>query len=142
MTEEVVSARASPSLLIVAGVFAAPLIALSTTNALEHKDGWGSTILIAVLCLVIFAWWRSFSISIDENTLVYKTLFSSRKEIRLSDVSRVVRTVEVRSKGVRPPNRLEIYGCSGGSEIEFDINLKVFRMSDVKKIEARLLPKK
>lgn len=141
MTEEVVHAKASPSMLIVVGVFAMPLLVLSASNALEHKGGWDSTVMIVVLCFVIFAWWRSFSIIIDQHTLIYKTLFSSRKEIKLSDVSRVVRTVEARSKGVRPPNRLEIYGRINGSEIEFDINLKVFRIVDVRKIEARLLPK-
>jgi hypothetical protein len=140
MNKEVTRARASPSTLIILEAFTMPLFALYLFLALERHAGWGGFIVVGILCLLIFSWWGSFSVTIDQNTLVYTTFFSSRKEIKLNDISSVVRKTLLKSKGIRPSNRIEVYGNINGQAVEFDINLKVFRIEDVRKIEARLLP--
>ena len=132
--------RAAPSTLIIFEAFTVPLLGLYLFLALERHAGWTGVIVLVGLCLLIFVWWRSFNMTIDQHTLVYTTLLSSH-EIKLSDISHTVRKTLLKSKGIRPPNRIEVYGNINGTPVEFDINMRVFRIEDVRKIEARLLSK-
>jgi hypothetical protein len=135
-----VRARAAVSMLIIFEAFAVPLFLLFVYVGFNRNAGWNGAMITAGCCLFILAWWRSFHLIIDNEVLIYKALFLSRKKIRLSDITHVVRKVDFISRGVRPPNRMEIYGRVDGRLVEFDINMKVFRFEDVQKIELALKP--
>jgi hypothetical protein len=139
MSETVIHAKASPSTLIIFEAFTLPLFVLFLFLALARNAGWAGAVVVGCLCLLIFAWWRSFSITIDQRTLTYKTLFASRQEIKLSDITHTIRRSLLKSNGLRPPNRIEVYALINGQAIEFDINMKVFRLKDVRAIESRFL---
>lgn len=136
----VVRARAAVSMLFIFETFAVALFLLFLFVGLKRHAGWEGAVVTAGFCLLIFAWWWSFCLVIDKDTLVYKSLFSSRKEIRLSDIAHTVRMVDIISRGTRPPNRIEVYGSINGRPVQFDINMKVFRLEDARKVEAILKP--
>jgi len=56
----------------------------------------------------------------------------------LDRIRRVVSKVDFGSGGNRPPIRLEVYGLQDDEKVEFDINLKVFSITDVMQIKQKL----
>lgn len=140
MNDHVVQERAALSMLIVFECFTVPIFLLFLYAGLMGHEGWEGAIIAAILCLLVFVWWRSFLLEITGDTLIYRSLFLSRKEIKLCDIHRVKRTIDLVSHGFRPPNRLEIHAIDRGKNIEFDINMKVFTLAGGKKIESILKP--
>lgn len=138
MNDQSIRVTASPSMLIVFECFAVPIFLLFVYGAVINHAGWGGAVITGSLCILIFVWWRSFLLKIEDGELVYRSPFFRRKEIKLSDIRKVIRQIDLVSRGNRPPNRLEVHGVINGSTLDFDINMKAFRPTDVKKIEAIL----
>jgi high-affinity Fe2+/Pb2+ permease len=130
---------AAPSMLAVFEGFALTLMALFLYAALKYHSGWGGVAVMVVVALLIFAWWRSFSVQIRERALVYTSLFSKKREIKLENIKAISRKIEYPPASGRPPNRLEIYGEVDGRPVAFDINMKVFDLHDGRELEAALI---
>jgi hypothetical protein len=130
--------RAALSTLLIFESFAVVITCLFLYAGFVRHVGWGGTIVGLVLCASIFIWWRAFLVTVDDYELRYKSLFTSEKIIKLGNITKAFRTVEFRSKGNRPPIRIEIYGTIDGKEMSFDINLKPFPLAEVRKLEQLL----
>lgn len=128
-------ATAALSTLIVFEVFAIPLLLLALYDAIVRHTDWGGVTVAGSMAILIFAWWRSFLLEIGDGYLKYRSLFSHPPRILLDDIESATRKVEVRSRGVRPPNRIEIRAVSAGKKVEFDINMKAFSLSAIRHIE-------
>lgn len=128
--------RAALSTLLIFEIFGVGLFSLSLYGAMVRHVGWEGAILMGVLCIAIYIWWRMFSVEIDEVELRYRSLLS-KKVIALRHITRVVSKIND-PNGNRPPNRIEIYGTVNGRDMEFDINVKPFPLSDVVKMEHLL----
>lgn len=137
MNEQSIRATAAPSTLIVFECFAVPVSLLFLYAAVVDHAGWGGVIAGGAVCVLIFVWWRSFLLEIADGQLVYRSL-SQRRKIKLSDIRKVVRKIDLVSHGSRPPNRLEVHSVVDDNAIEFDINIKAFRPVDIKRIEVLL----
>lgn len=130
--------RAALSTLLIFESFAVVITCLFLYAGIVRHVGWDGVIVGLVLCAVIFAWWRAFIVEIDDDELRYKSLFVSKKVIKLGNITKAVRRIDFRSKGIRPPIRIEISGTVDGKEVNFDINLKPFPLVDVTRL-AQLL---
>jgi len=128
--------RAALSTLLIFEIFGVGLFSLSLYGAMVRHVGWEGAILMGVLCISIYIWWRVFFVEIDEVELRYRSLLS-KKVIALRHITRVVSKIND-PNGNRPPNRIEIYGTVNGRDMEFDINVKPFPLSDVVKMEHLL----
>jgi hypothetical protein len=137
VTQSLLCSRAAASTLIVFEAFALSLFSLGLYAALVRHAGWDGAIIVGILCIAIFLWWRSFLVQIDESELRYRSMFSD-KTIKLQHITRAVRGIDLLSKDNRPPNRIEIYGLVDGRDVRFDINVKPFHLADVKKMEQLL----
>lgn len=135
MNDQSIRVTASPSMLLIFACFAVPIFLLFLYGAVISHAGWGGAAITGTLCALIFVWWRMFLLEISDGELVYRSLSQHRK-IKLTDLRHVVRKIDLISHGNRPPNRLEIHGVTNGGANDFDINMKVFRLQDVRKIEA------
>lgn len=130
---------AASSMLVIFEGFALMLLVLFLYAALKYHSGWAGVAIMFTAALFIFAWWRSFSVQIRERSLIYTTLFSPRREIRLENIKSISRKIERPPVSGRPPNRLEIYGEVDGHQVAFDINMKVFTLQGGRKLEATLM---
>ena len=137
MTDARLNSKAALSTLVIFEIFAIGISLLFIYAAVVRHAGWDGAIIGITLCVAVYVWWQSFSVAIDEFELRYRSLFS-RKVIALRQITRAVRKIELVSQGTRPPNRIEIYGTVDGNEVQFDINVKPFPLSDVKKMEQML----
>lgn len=118
------------STLLIFGVPASVFFAGSLDIGLARHD-WGGAIVSGVMVLWIFAWWRSYSVEINDGLLTYRKLFSRRVVIRLADIKKAENKFVFMPKDGMPPNRLEIQGAANGEPIHFAINLKPFKLTDV-----------
>jgi hypothetical protein len=130
--------KAALSTLAIFEIFALTIFLLFLYAAVVRHVGWEGAFLAGTVCIAIFIWWQSFAVEIDGVELRYKSLFSRKKVIALCQITRAVRKIELASQGNRPPNRIEIYGTVDGRDMNFDINVKPFRLADAKKIEQLL----
>jgi len=138
MSQSRLTSRATVSTLVIFEALSLTIFFLFLYAAFMRHAGWDGAIAGCILCLVIFFWWHSFSVEINDSVLRYRSMFSAEKVIELHQITRAVRKVELISQGNRPPNRIEIYGAVGGKEVQFDINVKPFPLADVKKMEQLL----
>jgi hypothetical protein len=132
------NARATLSSLIIFESFAVGILTLFLYAALVRHADWKGVIVGVFLCFVVYLWWQSFSVEIDEVELRYRSLFSKQRVIARRQITRAVRKVELVSQGNRPPNRIEIQGVVDGQDVSFDINAKPFSRSDVQAMEQIL----
>jgi hypothetical protein len=138
MKETKFCSRAALSTLLIFESFAVGITCLFLYVGIVRHAGWGGVVVGFILCAVIFIWWRSFFVAIDDDELRYRSLLVSEKIIKLRNITNAVRNTEFRRKGNRPPIRIEIYGTVEGKSVNFDINLKPFPLADVKELEQLL----
>jgi hypothetical protein len=138
MKETKFCSRAALSTLLIFESFAVGITCLFLYVGIVRHAGWGGVVVRFILCAVIFIWWRSFFVAIDDDELRYRSLLVSEKIIKLRNITNAVRKTEFRRKGNRPPIRIEIYGTVEGKSVNFDINLKPFPLADVKELEQLL----
>jgi len=96
-------------------------------------------LLTGALWLLACLWWQRFRLQIDPHALSYRTLFGGTRQVRLADIDRVVHAVDFRSRGFRPPIRLEVFSRESAHRA-FDINLKVFSLEDIRRVNTILKP--
>ncbi|MBB5357047.1 hypothetical protein HDE76_000229 [Rhodanobacter sp. ANJX3] len=137
MNDPSIRATAAPSMLIIFESFAVPMFLLFLYGAVFNHAEWGGAVIAGALCILIFVWWRSFLLQITDGELVYQSLLRRRK-VKLNNIMKAVRKIDLVSHGSRPPNRLEIHSVGDDRTLDFDINMKPFRPGDIKKIEALL----
>lgn len=132
---------ASTASLIVIEIIIGVLFLLCIVAALKQF-----TMLIpAFFCLGIgaffFLWWKSFKIEIVGDTLLYSSFFGGTKTLPLEEVEKA--TIEIGSvkymDRFKPPIRLVIKPMKDSSYKTININLKVFRESDISEL-IKLLP--
>lgn len=100
----------------------------------------GPVILTGTPCALVVLWWRSFRLETDEKSISYRTLFGGTRRLSFGEIGDVLHEVDFRSRGFRPPIRLEVYALRNRSKPAFDINLKVFSLDDVARINEALAP--
>ena len=132
--------RAGLSTLIVFLCMTLPFFLLFAWLYVFRRAEVGPVVLAGGLCVLVVLWWRSFRLEIDETSISYRTLFGGTRRLSLSDVAHVVHIVDFRSRGFRPPIRLEVYARQSQSRPAFDISMKVFTLGDVARIDGALAP--
>lgn len=100
--------------------------------------GWDVVILLGAVCVTIYVWWSRYAVELDRDKLYYRCLLLGSRIVALSDISHVVKKTLLKSSGLRPPFRLEVYYMDAGKEKEFDINLRVFSLDNVRILEKGL----
>lgn len=58
----------------------------------------------------------------------------------MDDIGKVVHGVDYKSRGIRPPIRLEVFARDNKRNAAFDINLKVFMLQDIARMDEVLKP--
>jgi hypothetical protein len=90
--------------------------------------------------ILTYFWWQRFLLEIDEKSLSYRTFFGGTQQIALDNIDAVVHRVDFRSRGIRPPVRLEVFAQGNKAKSAIDINLKVFSLKDIARVNAALKP--
>jgi hypothetical protein len=133
-----IDVRADLTMLLVFEAFVALLLGLFLYAVIARHVGWEGVVVSVLMGGLVFLWWRSYSLRIVDGVLTYAAFLRAPKAIRLCDITRVTRTIEIASQPGRPPNRLEVFGLVDGREVQFDINMKVFSLADGRRIEAQI----
>lgn len=111
-------------------------------QAITIRSGWGIVIVTGALFIWAFAWWRAYLLEIKDGILTYKKLLSSPITIALESIQSADWGFVFMPQDHRPPYRLRIQGMSNGEPIDFAINLKVFKLHDVRALLSLLEPVK
>jgi hypothetical protein len=130
--------RAAPSTLVAFEIFAVPIFSLFLYAGIVRHAGWEGATLSGAVCIIIFLWWRGFSLEVDESELRYRSFPWTQKAIGLRQITSAVARVDFFSQDNRPPSRLEIRATVDGTDVSFDINVKPFPLADVQKLEQLL----
>lgn len=104
----------------------------------QHPSNAIPVFLATVAVVLVFLWWRTYSIKFDDEMFRYRTLFGRTHRFRIDSVRKAKWTVAIMRDAWRPPNRLEVEYVEGGHTVRFDINMKVFRLDDCRRIESVL----
>lgn len=107
-------------------------------QAVTLHSGWGIVVVTGGLFIWTFAWWQAFLLEIKDGVLTYKKLLSPLAVIRIEDIQSADSGFVFLPQDHRPPYRLRICGVSDGVPVDFAVNLKVFKLSDVRALLSML----
>ena len=99
--------------------------------------GWVIIFLYLIFCL----WLWSFKLTINQEEITYKTLFSFKTTIKITDISSFNYSVFDYSdgNGLKPPFRIEVNYNNNDKEKILTINMKPFAASELQMFHQMLL---
>lgn len=125
--------RASYSAYVVISlILAFPLLA-SLVGFIEDRKFWQPLAICVVILSFFIVWLSCFRIEISEEALSYRSLFSRKRTLSLSNVGRAEVCVGYNnySDRFRPPLRLVVQPRAGINERPIIINIKVFHRKNI-----------
>jgi hypothetical protein len=132
--------KAATSTLIVFSCMTLPFFFFFLWLYFFRRSDIAPVLITGVLSILVYFWWQSFLLEIDMRSLSYRTLFGGTRQIDLGNIGAVVHKVDFTSRGTRPPIRLEVFARGDKAKPAFDINLKVFSLQDIARIDSVLEP--
>jgi len=112
---------------IIAGVPAAALL----DDCVRHGANCWMVPVGGLMLLFVTVWIWSYQITLDGETLIYRSLFRGTQSIRRQQIRRVIYSAGIRTWADRfgPWSRIEIY-CNDGPR-PIIINRKIFKTEDL-----------
>jgi hypothetical protein len=121
--------RAAPSAFVVFGLMFGPLFLVTLYISVRTGgSSWKVAAMAAGAVLLSQSWLAAFRLSLQDNVVTYRTLFSTRS-LNVSDISSV--KTEINFGRFGPPIGLVIIPTPTTRQKEIVVNMKVFRLGEM-----------
>ncbi len=108
-----------------------PMVVIAIIATYQDDTFWPMDILLIIFLGFVILWLKGFKIDILEDKVMYKTLFSRKKEIRYSEVKKMKLEVGVNNQNTAGKGFYRLVFLGSLSETILVINMKPFGKNDL-----------